>query len=208
MNAQAEETKKRIEECALKEFLEKGFNGASLRRIVKHAGVTTGAFYKYYPSKEALFEGLAGPCVNHIYEMFDRNYENFVAQDLTGQTQNMESNSRDLVEQVVEYSYQHHEIMQLVLTASEGTRYADFVHNLAKREEESTIRFAQLMRDSGMDVPDLDRQFVHMISSGMFSSVFEIILHNMDREEASMRMKMLMKFYTAGWEEMLGVEFL
>jgi len=35
-----------------KEFLEKGHKDASLRNIVKQAGVTTGAFYGYYPDKE------------------------------------------------------------------------------------------------------------------------------------------------------------
>lgn len=36
------------------EFLEKGFKSASLRNIVKTAGVTTGAFYGYFSGKEAL----------------------------------------------------------------------------------------------------------------------------------------------------------
>lgn len=38
-------TLERIKEAALTEFLEKGYQGASLRQIVKNAGVTTGAFY-------------------------------------------------------------------------------------------------------------------------------------------------------------------
>ena len=36
--------------AAMQEFLEKGFKSASLRNIVKKAGVTTGAFYGYYDS--------------------------------------------------------------------------------------------------------------------------------------------------------------
>ena len=43
-----------IHTAAMQEFLEKGFQSASLRNIVKIAGVTTGAFYGYYDSKEAL----------------------------------------------------------------------------------------------------------------------------------------------------------
>ena len=39
-------TLERIQEAAMTEFLDKGFLGASLRQIVKNAGVTTGAFYK------------------------------------------------------------------------------------------------------------------------------------------------------------------
>ncbi|MFQ7355450.1 MAG: TetR/AcrR family transcriptional regulator [Coprococcus phoceensis] len=39
-------------------FWKKGFQAASFRNIVKNAGVTTGAFYGYYKSKEELFEAL------------------------------------------------------------------------------------------------------------------------------------------------------
>ena len=47
-----------IHSAAMQEFLEKDFQSASLRNIVKKAGVTTGAFYGYYASKESLFESL------------------------------------------------------------------------------------------------------------------------------------------------------
>ena len=53
-------TLERIHQAAKAEFMEKGFSSASLRAIVKAAGVTTGALYGYYPSKEELFEGLLG----------------------------------------------------------------------------------------------------------------------------------------------------
>ena len=51
-------TLQKILEAARKEFLAKGFQSASLRNIVKTAGVTTGAFYGYYKSKEELFDAL------------------------------------------------------------------------------------------------------------------------------------------------------
>ena len=57
------ETLTRIHQAAVDEFLEKGFTDASLRQIVKNAGVTTGAFYGYYSSKEALFTALVEPHV-------------------------------------------------------------------------------------------------------------------------------------------------
>ena len=41
-------TQSRIISAALDEFGVKGYQGASLRKIVKAAGVTTGAFYGYY----------------------------------------------------------------------------------------------------------------------------------------------------------------
>ena len=41
-------TLKNILDAAKREFLEKGFARASLRKIVRDAGVTTGAFYGYF----------------------------------------------------------------------------------------------------------------------------------------------------------------
>ncbi len=52
--------------AAMQEFLEKGYKSASLRNIVKTAGVTTGAFYGYYDSKEDLFEALVGEHYNFL----------------------------------------------------------------------------------------------------------------------------------------------
>ncbi len=56
--------------AAMQEFLEKGFKSASLRNIVKKAGVTTGAFYGYYDSKEALFEALVGEQYDYFLRCF------------------------------------------------------------------------------------------------------------------------------------------
>ena len=54
--------------AAIQEFLEKGFTSASLRNIAKKAGVTTGALYGYYDSKEDLFEALVGEHYNFLLE--------------------------------------------------------------------------------------------------------------------------------------------
>ena len=52
------DTQERILRIAKKEFLQKGFKGASLQSIVSQAGFTKGAFYGYYPNKAALFDDL------------------------------------------------------------------------------------------------------------------------------------------------------
>ena len=53
-----------------KEFMEKGFRDASLRNIVKEAGVTTGAFYGYFQSKEDLFDALVGKSARILMDRF------------------------------------------------------------------------------------------------------------------------------------------
>ena len=64
--------------CAAKaEFLKKGFQTASLRAIVKAAGVTTGALYGYYSSKEALFDALVEESYTHLLSAFRNVLDDF-----------------------------------------------------------------------------------------------------------------------------------
>ena len=48
-------------EAGKQEFLEKGFQGASMRGIASRLSVTTGALYRYYTDKESLFDVEASP---------------------------------------------------------------------------------------------------------------------------------------------------
>ena len=61
MEERSSATLENILQTAMEEFSDKGFLGASLRQIVKRAGVTTGAFYGYFSSKEALFSAIVEP---------------------------------------------------------------------------------------------------------------------------------------------------
>jgi AcrR family transcriptional regulator len=47
-------------DCAQALFLERGYDNASLNEVIVAAGVSKGAFYHYFASKEALLEALAG----------------------------------------------------------------------------------------------------------------------------------------------------
>jgi AcrR family transcriptional regulator len=53
-----EENQRRIEAAALKMFTKQGFHGTNIREIAELAGVSTGAIYTYYASKEAIFASL------------------------------------------------------------------------------------------------------------------------------------------------------
>ena len=67
MSVKADNTRENILSTAERHFLRGGLDGASLRNIVKDAGLTMGAFYKYFPTKESMFDALIDPYVEHIY---------------------------------------------------------------------------------------------------------------------------------------------
>ena len=64
-----EKTVEKIKQAAVEEFLEKGYTKASLRTICKAAGVTTGAMYFSFESKEALFRAILEPLIVQYEEL-------------------------------------------------------------------------------------------------------------------------------------------
>jgi AcrR family transcriptional regulator len=58
MQQRSEETRTRIIDSAIKLFSIRGFNAASVDDICKEAGISKGAFYHHFESKQALFLAL------------------------------------------------------------------------------------------------------------------------------------------------------
>jgi AcrR family transcriptional regulator len=54
----ADDTQLMIEAAALELFTTQGFHGTNIREIAEKAGISQGAIYTYYPSKERIFEQL------------------------------------------------------------------------------------------------------------------------------------------------------
>ena len=69
------ENKKRLLECALKEFSEKGYMKASLRNICKEDGVTTGAMYFFFKDKDDLFASLVTGPLSKLEELIKLHFE-------------------------------------------------------------------------------------------------------------------------------------
>ncbi len=60
------ETKRGLVVSATEEFAEYGYEGASLRQICSKAGVTTGALYFFFDSKEDLFKSVISPLMSEF----------------------------------------------------------------------------------------------------------------------------------------------
>lgn len=200
-------TLQRILRAAEAEFLEKGFQNASLRSIVKAAGVTTGAFYRYYPTKEALFEALVKPHADAVKAMFSEALAYFEGLPSERQTGAMTDVSSGCLSRMLDYIYDHYDSFKLLICASGGTVYESFIHDLVELEVESTYRYIQVLEGLGHTVPYVDEELCHMISSGLFSGIFEMVIHDMKKEDAEQRVFQLREFYTGGWERILGVQF-
>ena len=204
MEEKSSDTLEKIQQAALEEFSEKGFLGASLRQIVKNAGVTTGAFYGYFSSKEALFASLVEPHAAALMGRFMEAQTGFAELPEQEQPAHMGEASSDYVDWMVDYICAYREPVKLLLTRAEGTSYEHFVHNMVEVEVEYTLQYMEVLRRLGKDIPVLDKSLCHIIASGMFSGLFEIVVHDMPREQALRDVDQLRDFYTAGWLKLMG----
>lgn len=204
MEERSTATLEKIQQAALAEFLDKGFLGASLRQIVKNAGVTTGAFYGYFSSKEALFNAIVEPHAAALMGRFMEAQTTFAELPEKEQPEHMGLESGRCVDWMVDYICAHREPVKLLLCCAEGTSYEHFVHNMVEVEVEYTKRYMEVLRRLGRDIPVLDKSLCHIIASGMFNGIFEIVVHDMPRDQAMRDVDQLRAFYTAGWSKLMG----
>ena len=204
MEERSTATLENIQQAAMEEFAEKGFLGASLRRIVKQAGVTTGAFYGYFSSKEALFASIVEPHAAALMGRFMEAQTAFAELPEQEQPEHMGLESSACIRWMVDYICTHREPVKLLLCKAEGTSYEHFVHNMVEVEVESTLQYMDVLRRLGREFPALDGPLCHIIASGMFNGIFEIVIHDMPREQAMRYVDQLRDFYTAGWLKLVG----
>ena len=119
------ETKVRLQQCAVCEFMEKGFLKASLRSICREAGVTTGALYFFFQDKDDLFVSLVGDVLQQIQGMMQEHFDKErveadgdTAVDLeTGDYSEDEAVSKMIIHAL----YEQRDSALLLLTRSQGS---------------------------------------------------------------------------------------
>lgn len=204
MNEAEQTTLEKIHAAAKQEFMEKGFQSASLRNIVKTAGVTTGAFYGYFSSKEALFASIVEPHAAAVMGRFMTAQTDFAELPKEEQPEHMGKASAVCVDWMIDYMYEHYEDFKILICCSDGTPYEYFVDSMVETEVEYTFRYIEVLKSLGNKVPELDRELCHMIASGMFEGIFEVIRHDMPKKRAVTFIAQLREFYTAGWMKIMG----
>ena len=205
MSNEESTTLKNILSAGKAEFLEKDFNSASLRNIVKTAGVTTGAFYGYFSGKEALFAALVEEHAKAIMNIFMSAQESFEELSDEEKINHIGVESRTSLNEIVDYIYEHFDEFKLIICKSEGASYENFIHNMVEIEVEETYQFIDALRSQGKRVPNIEKAVCHMIVSGMFSGIFELIEHDMKKENAKKYVSEFQDFYIAGWSKILGL---
>lgn len=143
--------------------------------------------------------------MEHVYQIYDNILADFEVLSAEYQTDHMTASSDDGIEQIVDYVYDNYDNFRLLLKCGDSGKYADFIHNMLDRDAQSTLCYMQTLKTVGMDVPFVGEDLLHMISTGFFSAVFQIIEHDIDKSVAKANIAGLKEFQTGGWKRLLGI---
>lgn len=196
------EIDERIRQCAQEEFGEKGYVAASLRVICSRAGVTTGALYKRYAGKEELFAALVEPAIADLEGVIMRKAaapETLSDDDLV-RAWDM---NVPFMERWFGFLYARYDALRLLLTRSEGSKYAGFEHDWSERVNAATYKYYEEARRRGLAKSDISRRDMHIMMYGFWTTVTEPIRHGLRESETGDIAALICKLFD--WKRLLGL---
>lgn len=193
---------------AKEEFLEKGYSDASLRTIATKADTTTGSIYSRFGGKEGMFSAIVKPAAEGFTNIFLKYQQDFHNMDADKQADSLSEYSSSGMMELLEYMYEHFEEFQLLLDASYGTKFQNFVEHLAEIETEYTYKFMNALQsqDTDKNAQKVPEEFIHIMTRARFESFFEVIRHKMKKEAAVQYIELQEKFHYNGWKAILNFE--
>ncbi|HIX09155.1 MAG TPA: TetR/AcrR family transcriptional regulator [Firmicutes bacterium] len=196
--------REKILAAAKAEFMEKGFADASMRTIAECAGFTTGMLYSRFADKAELFRELTQGAADALYNYFLRVQEDFARLPEQEQATGMHAYVTDKVRHMVDLIYDNFDAFKLVLFRSNGSDYEFFIDRMIDVETRHTFRYIEVLRSLGYTVPEIRKDFAHMMASAMLNGMFEVVMHDLSKEDATAYIGQLQVFFNAGWDKLFG----
>lgn len=188
----------RLLNCAKEEFLNKGFQNASIRDIAEKAKTSPRAIYTRFPDKEGLFSAIVEPVAAEFLKFF-QDFGNDFWDEQSKKTSMPEFSfdSIKIYHRMIDFAYDHIDEFKLILSCSEGTRYFDFIEQLTVINCKYVEKYN---RENGTHALDFETmmKLLHMLTHSFYSGLFEPLLHNMSREEAHFYVNKLCDFFSCG----------
>lgn len=204
MAKQIEGVSERILACAKAEFLDKGYTDASLRSIAAAADTSTNSIYVRFKDKEGLFSAIVEPALSEMTGHFLKIQEAFCRMEHAEQAAHMAEYADGGTMELVGYMYDHLDEFRLLLDASYGTRFHNFVDELVRIEVEYTYRYMAAMGCPPHMGDAMTEKLLHIVTTSRFESIFEVIRHGMSREEAAEYIDLLSRYHRTGFFAVFG----
>ena len=176
------------------EFLEKGYSGASLRKIAERAGVTVGAIQTRYKSKNELFGCLLKPFLDEIGALFQNTRAEYDAGLDTDFLTGLKVSMRHESEAILHLIFAHYEEAVLLLCRSAGSTLEHCFDGIVRSKIEESIAFFRRAGFTGVD-----EKLLGLLISAQFDTYRRIVAECADRKAAETYMDALMTYHFGGW---------
>ena len=100
----------------------------------------------------------------------------------------------------VDYIYDHFDEFKLLLTSGENNTYQEFLHRVVELDTQCTMRYIQASGNDAISSGRLTPELSHLLSSAFYTGIFEVVIHDMPKEQAVEHIQRMRRFYTAGWK--------
>ena len=165
-------SQQRVLEAAKKEFLENGFEGASIRTIGENAGMTSAGLYRHCKDKEDLFNQIVAPLLQEMNKRFSEHKK--ISYDAIKICEHYkEAFDTGEIKIFLDLSKEYQDELKLLLCKSTGTRYENFINDLVDIQQKEMLANAHkivvlkdgIVAESGSPdyLREIDGIYSHMI---------------------------------------------
>ncbi|MBR2480617.1 MAG: TetR/AcrR family transcriptional regulator [Clostridia bacterium] len=195
MQYQKEDVRKRIVDAAKTEFLRVGFYRASMLQISNRARVPIGNLYRYFASKEALFDSIVGTAKERILEVIKGGLGLTVKSDALPKQETILKMDK-VSDNFLEIARDYQKEMILLLQKSNGSKHDGFI-------EEVVGYVKDLLNERVKDSNDTPHEFLFdLIADNVTRGAFRIMIER-PFEEQREELTRLFTFYFANIEDRL-----
>ena len=191
----------RVMAAASEEFLEYGFEKASMRRVGERCGFTAAGLYRHCRDKEDLFDQLVAPAVERIKAWMDTHLTKYLTAVQDEGNLQWQDSWVDMMREIV---YPHMDDYYLLLTCSSGTKYENFLHDLTQTAQERTLRYLPVLREKGLAIRAISPMEMHLLFSAYVTALFEPVIHRYTLDESMRCLETVEAFFLPGWKALFG----
>ena len=197
-------THKSILESGKNNFLNDGYERSNLRKICKDAGVTTGAFYRHFEDKEALFIALVEPLATEVLNLYSKfESESFRSIDEEHIKDLAEINIKGSIEAAL-YIFRKKDIFELLVYKAYGTRYDNFIEKLVEMEDLNRNKILKMVLKNDYRYINMSEKSMHLLNHAYINALCEIIIHSENIDEVKKNAEIVAKFFREGWKKLQG----
>jgi len=182
MQIKKDDVKDNILKTAKREFLLYGFQGASLRQIAARSGVTKGAIYTYFKSKDELFYQIVEPALSFIKNEMNQNMDDSYIANYGADPHISERESIRSFRRYTESLFHYTDELKLLFLASAGSAVSHFKEDIFRLYTENSHFFYRRWSELHPDRPPavVSEMFIHSLASLYLSFLEEVIIHEPD----------------------------